>query len=572
MNPLEYIQPFLGLFFSEERVPLLDRVFEIAKLLNPEEVGITSLFVIDAGATINPDEMTNGVIIIRKNAGNIIDETIATPKLIFIERAEAGILITGSTLTSQIFSNLKFFKSFEASEFVSSQFNNCEIRSGGYFKMNATQILETLIEKIDDNNNRIEVTDGIFILAELLNTRLEIDGLIADRTKFKGSTLLNLTEALGIVTLTSSFLKDCIITITATSGTFTLNSTEIFDSVISSVLPIICSGASRFTNCTFESDLKNCNFSGAEINCDFSDLDLTGTNFSGANLTGSIFSNNLFRDCDFGGATGTTNEELIAAARRLEESGYDFIGVDGSTITIGSLSSVTLTVTDEENNPVEGAIISLNTEPKGITNASGVLIIEEVEAGTNTVLITHDNYEDKTQDIEVDENTEAVTIENLTFKLSTVSFLVKDEDEAGISGADIFIDELKVSTTNESGEATAEVKFGERDLKITHADFIDYEETLTIDAPDKNVPVEMTNKLSEVTFHVISGQSNIEGAEIKIDTILAGVTNNQGLLAVSNVKYGTRAIEITAIGYVTQNHNETVNGTTEEFEYDLVSS
>lgn len=567
MNPIEFLQPSISMMVTEKvRVPELDKIFELASILNPETPGDTTLSVVDINEEINNNNDI-GNIIIRRGAKNNDGKTIETGKLFIIEGAEELIAFTNCNFANQVFTKLNFKKSLTGTQFVNSK------------------ILSTVMELIATDTG-IVFSGCVINLSELKSTELmpisftsiflqdtklkyleiTLEGYQFKGSEIKNSILKNTVSAYGNNLISECYLKNSQIIITGTSGNLTLhNNDSISDCVISSQLPIICTGDNKFYNVILDSDMLNCDFSNILGAIDFTELDLTGTKFNNANLAGSTFLNTLLRDCDFTGATGITNDILEAGAKKLPESGYDFIGVDGSTITIGSLSSVTITITDEDTNPVAGAAISVNGVAKGTTNESGVLVVENVEAGANTVLVTHANFVNKTQVIDVDENTESVEIENLTYKLSGVTFTVKDELNVPVDASEIsYYDESEESwkslgSTDENGELIVEdMRYGTYDYKAVKDHYTTQtKENVVISHESEDIAFSnFYYEICTVTFTVLdlSIEAPIESATVKVDGDTVGQTNDFGKLEVGVARNANlRVITAEKSGYTQEN-------------------
>ena len=100
---------------------------------------------------------------------------------------------------------------------------------------------------------------------------------------------------------------------------------------------------------------------------------------------------------------------------------------------------VNIKVTDQELKPVEGAIVTLHSEPKeATTNKEGIATFSGVEQGEHKVIIAYNNYEgEQTINLTPDTNTKEFNI-NVTIQTKNILFSKEVITIVGISVLIIF--------------------------------------------------------------------------------------------------------------------------------------
>lgn len=98
---------------------------------------------------------------------------------------------------------------------------------------------------------------------------------------------------------------------------------------------------------------------------------------------------------------------------------------------------VNITVTDQELKPVEGAIVTLHSDPKeATTNENGIASFSNVEKGEHRVIIAYNNYEgEQTIQLTPDANTKQFDI-NITIQTKNV---LLSKEVITIVGVSVFV-------------------------------------------------------------------------------------------------------------------------------------
>ncbi|MFW6145393.1 MAG: T9SS type A sorting domain-containing protein, partial [bacterium] len=216
-----------------------------------------------------------------------------------------------------------------------------------------------------------------------------------------------------------------------------------------------------------------------------------GDPVEGAEIT--INASNLVTDAQGEATIDLPNETYDYT---VTKSGYDdetgTLTVDGSDVTeevvlTETRYTVTFSVKDEEDTPVESAIIDIDGETL-TTDANGEAALDTVN-GDYDYTITKTGYGDETGTLTVDGS--AVTEEVVLTEMYTVTFSVTDEEDTPVESATIDIDG-ETLTTDDNGEATLDTVNGEYDYTVTAEGYEDAEGNVEIDGDDLTEEVSLT--------------------------------------------------------------------------------
>jgi gliding motility-associated-like protein len=210
----------------------------------------------------------------------------------------------------------------------------------------------------------------------------------------------------------------------------------------------------------------------------------------------------------------------------VEADGYnDFTGtitvggedVDEAVIMIAEQEethTVTITVVDENGDPIEGATVTINGE-EYVTDENGQVTLE-LPNGEYDYTVTIDGYDDFTGTITVggEDVDETVT---MTTETHTVTITVVDENGDPIAGATITING-ETYTTDENGQVTLELPNGEYDYTVTIDGYEDFTGTITVDGENVDETITMITETHTITITVLDENGDpIEGAIVTID-------------------------------------------------------
>ncbi len=205
---------------------------------------------------------------------------------------------------------------------------------------------------------------------------------------------------------------------------------------------------------------------------------------------------------------------------------------------------VTFEIEDENENPIDSAIITLNGE----TNQPGEYVFTNVEEGSHDYKIEKEGYFTVEDEVTVEDDT---TVEVTMFEKYTVTFEIDDEHGNEITEAVITLDGEK----NEPGNYVFEnIKDGTFDYKVEKDGYFTAEDEVTIEG-DATVEVTLYGAY-RVTFDVEDTWGNVvENAVITFD----GVQQGPGEYVFKEIKSGTYEYKVEKDEYYTVENNITLN-------------
>jgi len=115
-----------------------------------------------------------------------------------------------------------------------------------------------------------------------------------------------------------------------------------------------------------------------------------------------------------------------------------------------------------------------------------------------------------------------------------------------LSGAEVYLDEVLVGTTNSKGKLVFSACTGTHNLKVLKAGYYDYSASLTI-TESMSVTVYMSKRFFTLSLTVKCGSTKISGAAVYLDDVLVGETVSGKL--VFTVEKGTHKLKIVKDGY-----------------------
>ena len=193
-----------------------------------------------------------------------------------------------------------------------------------------------------------------------------------------------------------------------------------------------------------------------------------------------------------------------------------------------------LSLVDEDSNPISGADVFINDEHIGQTNEDGVLI-HNVTCEEADLFIQKESYNNIIQDIEpgtanfeLDKTMTQAQPESRQFSL-----MVKNTDQEPIPGAEIFITDISIGTTDNNGLITGDVPTTPFSIGIVKNNLLFEPEIIEAGTE----PVEISRELPRtVTAHILDAQQNpLPGVSILIDDVSIGTTDLNGNLATTQI-------------------------------------
>ena len=190
--------------------------------------------------------------------------------------------------------------------------------------------------------------------------------------------------------------------------------------------------------------------------------------------------------------------------------------------------TLTFNVTDEAEEAIEGALITINDEQIS-TDENGAASIE-LPLDNYTYSVSKEGYLLFEGEVEVTEDVSVnVTLEAIEY--FTITFNVTDESEVAIEGALISINDEQIST-DENGAVSIELQSGAYAYSISKEGYLVFEGEVEV---TEDVSVDITLEAIEyftITFTVTKAdETAIEGASITINSELL-ITNEQGMATI----------------------------------------
>lgn len=275
----------------------------------------------------------------------------------------------------------------------------------------------------------------------------------------------------------------------------------------------------------------------------------------------------------FEGQEVLTNE-LGVAVLTAEDGTFDYvvskasyITFTGSTTIAGSnmdvavtlelipTNTITFTVLDIEEQPIEGATILVNGE-EVLSSEFGIATID-LYLGTYNYTIQKDGFYSVTGIVDTEVTTEVTA--HLIIKTYPVNFVVKYSNQLPVVGATILINEQSL-TTNANGFVSISLPAGNYSYVVSAEGFDDILGDAEVLEAALNINVEFVLPEYNVTFVVANESSEpLEGAVINInsETITTDVLGEATISLYDGYLYN---YSITMDGYDTYNGSVTVAG------------
>jgi hypothetical protein len=217
--------------------------------------------------------------------------------------------------------------------------------------------------------------------------------------------------------------------------------------------------------------------------------------------------------------------------------------------------TVTFNVSDMDEIPIEGAVVSLNGN-SNTTNAQGEVIFLEVNPGVYSYTVDADEFIPQQGTVVVDmDKTINITLEP-EGQPFTVTFIIKNNQQVNIEGAVVSLNG-DTETTNHNGEAIFyEVQPGIYDYTVEATTYITYEGNIVVDE-DKIITINLQpeNPLYTVTFYVYNkDEEPVESVTVTFNSEVS-VTDEGGKAYFSDIEEGNYSYRIEADGYHQQEND-----------------
>jgi len=211
-------------------------------------------------------------------------------------------------------------------------------------------------------------------------------------------------------------------------------------------------------------------------------------------------------------------------------------------------------ILDGDAAPVSGVQIIINDEIAGTTDDTGTAVIDATTENIDYT-ISKDGYTPDTGTISKGTNdiSEHKTLNIIVAETRRFSLTVKDTNQEVIPGAEVFITDVSIGTTNLNGIITGDVPVTPFSIGITKNNLVFT--PIIIEAGTE--PVETTKELIRtLTVHVTDSLfTPIAGVSVYADNVLLGVTNAQGNYPTCQINPSVTNIKLTKEHYFEGNHN-----------------
>lgn len=236
---------------------------------------------------------------------------------------------------------------------------------------------------------------------------------------------------------------------------------------------------------------------------------------------------------------------------------------------------ITVTISDESSNPVEGAAVTLKrttlTPYTGESDASGECELTDVYVGAYNVTVTATGYQDYVGSVTVDDDTSTLDVTILAER--TVTITVEDGEGNKVQGATVTIGEDE-ETTDASGKAEF-TGLSDKTYNVTvEADhFTSVTVEKTVDSTHTSFTIEITEDANRtLRFHIEDEDGeDVDGATVTVDDYSPATSGAKGGCSISKVYDGEHELEVTKTGYVTVTKTIITNEDNDDFIIILVA-
>ncbi|MDD1695170.1 MAG: carboxypeptidase-like regulatory domain-containing protein [Methanoregula sp.] len=226
-------------------------------------------------------------------------------------------------------------------------------------------------------------------------------------------------------------------------------------------------------------------------------------------------------------------------------------------------TSLQITVQDTiDNTSLPHATVFINGANYARTNTLGNVYLTHSGLNDQEIKVTMSGYDDWSQT--VNKNTTLLLV-NMSRKTLTFTVDLFDSDTLGpISGASINLtagNTSQMKQTDSSGSATFAVMGSTiYSIDITASNYESRSGTIDMGAENQKVQYKLLsgNSFSFVVTDKDSGKA-IPGAEVRLNAILAGKTDDRGILITPVIRGNTYTIEIKKDGYKTLTESRTIS-------------
>lgn len=186
----------------------------------------------------------------------------------------------------------------------------------------------------------------------------------------------------------------------------------------------------------------------------------------------------------------------------IAKTGYQTLTQSKTISTNEAVDSVLLTpvpvsafvfVYDQQNQPINGADVYVNSTVEGTTNPYGRALLQSLVSGTYTIVVKKSGYSPVSQQIAITNDSSEFDV---VLSLATVSqtIFVQDTDQKNVADATVILNGVVAGTTDSHGELDAQLTYATPyNITVTHEGY----NTKTV---QKEIPLGNTTTALTITL------------------------------------------------------------------------
>lgn len=213
---------------------------------------------------------------------------------------------------------------------------------------------------------------------------------------------------------------------------------------------------------------------------------------------------------------------------------------------------VSFVVTDNQSNPIDDAVVTLNN----VSNATGNYVFENIVPGTYSYSVSRAGFITESSVVEIINANITKEVSLNPVPVFSVNFVVTDSNNTPIPDAVLTFNGVVMG----AGDYVIEnVEAGTYSYSLQKAGYITVNGEVEIVNANLTIPVQMSLIAYQTTFVVKNSlEQAISGAQVTISGQGTQSTNASGIAVFDNITPGTYAYQIIAQGYASQSGTITV--------------
>lgn len=268
----------------------------------------------------------------------------------------------------------------------------------------------------------------------------------------------------------------------------------------------------------------------------------------------------ILRDILFGNYTLSVEVYGYKSSGRIEtiiDSEEEVATIKLSPITTGSVS---ISVVDEDGYFIPNTVVSIDGpnsyHAELTTNAIGMAMISDLEAGEYTFSVKADGYVEYSQTVAIEANkTNFVDIILEEIDIGSAEITVTDEDGNALSGATVILSDNTL-TTDENGVVRFDDLLAGEYSMVVSKDGYDSKTIQFVVEKDSTTKVKLALNKTITTGNIKLTVSNENGKALKDVSVTIGensfMTDENGQVVVNDLEAGDYVVKMSKDGYVTK--------------------